>query len=628
MAKYGLDNDEDLEFGPDTMDREDINTLKSIVAQYFRIYDIRWNEKTGAFYFNLNKEILEENFEQLRLKLKDMGFVPRISEEKGEHIIYIVPKPKIKRRSIWLNVILIILTLFTTTWAGAILWFSRMDIDSNTLGIIEPLLNFESIIFGFLSFALPLMIILGTHETAHYLSAKRHNIEASLPFFIPLPPPFILGTMGAFISMREPISNKKALLDIGAAGPIAGFLVSIPILIVGFFLESLNPVTITEVSSELYVFNEPLLFAGLRYFFPAPENSMLHPTVFAGWVGLFVTALNLIPGGQLDGGHIARALFGDNAKYMSYFVILVLFTLSIITSSFLWIFFILIILFSGTSHPPPLNDITPLGNKRRAVGAFCMAMLLLCIHYAPISIISAPEHELKFECDNPYQVVDLNGTVEYTIRVINNGENKGEIEFSYYSNSSNSNISDWYTRLDLVNSKGNKIKRLNDFDLESKDFFTIKLTVSPNSRLNYGARINHQFKVVIMDLNKFEKTFDVSTHIGTFDINTLEPKRQAYIGNLARFNITVHNVINQTDNLTLTYNVTNKNEYSNNILKVYLIPNMVILAPYESRILELIIEIPFEAKPGLLKIKIIGTSALESKSYDSLDLTLEIQKSK
>jgi membrane-associated protease RseP (regulator of RpoE activity) len=223
-------------------------------------------------------------------------------------------------------------------------------------------------------------------------------------------------------------------------------------LIIGFFLESLNPVTISEVSSELYVFNEPLLFAGLRYFFPAPENGMLHPTVFAGWVGLFVTALNLIPGGQLDGGHIARALFGENARYMSYFVIMVLFSLSILTSSFLWIFFILIILLSGTSHPPPLNDISPLGYKRRAIGAFCIAMLLLCIHYAPISIISPPEHELDFECDNSNQVVELNGTAEYSVKVIYNGEEDGKIEFSYYSNSSKSNLSDWFTEIELLDS--------------------------------------------------------------------------------------------------------------------------------------------------------------------------------
>jgi hypothetical protein len=164
--------------------------------------------------------------------------------------------------------------------------------------------------------------------------------------------------------------------------------------------------------------------------------------------------------------------------------------------------------------------------------------------------------------------------------------------------------------------------------LESEDFFIIKLTVSPDSSLNYGARINHRFNVTILGINKIEETFDISTHIGTFDINTLKPKRSVYIGNLGRFNITIQNVLNQTNYVSLIYNVTNKDEYSNNIIQLDLEPDSINLAPLENSNIELIVDIPFEAKPGLLKIKIFGESSHESKSYDSLDLTLEIQKSK
>ncbi|MCK5562259.1 MAG: site-2 protease family protein, partial [Thermoplasmata archaeon] len=310
------------EFKSEILEPENIETIKKIITQYFRVYDTRWSERMAAFYFSLDMDPdkLESSFEDLRVNLKTQGFIPRLARESGEHIIYVVRGPKIKKRNIWINILLIIATLFTTTWAGSLLWFGRTTVLENEFDIITPLLNPGVVLFGFLSFALPLMLILGTHETAHYLAAKRHNIDASLPYFIPLPPPFILGTMGAFISMREPISNKKALLDIGAAGPIAGFLVSVPIVIIGFLLESMYPVTITELPSNVFVFNEPLLFAGLRMLFPGSENSIMHPTAFAGWVGLFVTALNLLPGGQLDGGHIARALFGNSARYISLFV--------------------------------------------------------------------------------------------------------------------------------------------------------------------------------------------------------------------------------------------------------------------------------------------------------------------
>jgi hypothetical protein len=568
-------------------------------------------------------DTLEENFENLRLKLKKLDYLPRVAEEKGEHIIYIIHKPEVKKRSIWVNIILLILTIITTTWAGALLWFSRMNVENTTFNIIEPLLNLESVTFGFLSFALPLMIILGTHETAHYLAAKRHNIEASLPYFIPLPPPFILGTMGAFISMREPISNKKALLDIGSAGPIAGFIVSIPILIIGFILESLNPITISEISSDIFVFNPPLLFTGLRYFFPAPENSLMHPTAFAGWVGLFVTALNLIPGGQLDGGHISRALLGENAKYLSLIVIFILFALSFITQFLLWIIFAFFILLLGTSHPPPLNDISKLGHKRQAIGAFCMAMLLLCIHYAPITEIQVPRYGLEFECENPNQVVTINGTAEYFLEVTNTGESNGDVEFSYIINSTNTNESKWNSQFELLTSNGEPINNWKKFNLDSNDFFIIRLEVKPNKLLGYSASVNHYLKVTISGMSKVTEIFKITTQIGTFDLNTNQPSRTVIVGNYGRFNITVRNLENSTNTIDMIYNVTNY--YNTSKLNLNVIPDTVILGPYENDHIDFIIDTSFNSDPGELVIELLGRSRLNSAAFDTLILTLEIK---
>jgi Zn-dependent protease len=625
-----MSNSDDLDLKSSSLEPDDIDTLKKIVIKYFRIYDTRWSEKTAAFYFTMDsdKNKLEVNFEELRLELKSMGFLPRLSQDVGEYIIYVVRSPKVKKRNIWVNIILLILTIFTTTWAGTILWYGRTRVISNEFDIITPLLTPEVVLFGFLSFALPLMLILGAHESAHYLAAKRHKIDASLPYFIPLPPvPFILGTMGAFISMREPISNKKALLDIGAAGPIAGFLVSIPILIIGFTLEGMQTVTIIDMPENVFIFNEPLLFAGLRAFFPTPENTPMHPTVFAGWVGLFVTALNLLPGGQLDGGHIARALLGKNAKYLSLIVIFALFVLSFITGFFLWIFFAFLILLFGSSHPPPLNDISPLGAKRQAIGAFCMAMLLICIHYAPIIIETVPQYDLEFDCDNCDQVVDINGTAFYFIEVTNTADEEGKVEFDYNITSQNSIETNWSTDLQLFRPSGKQINLTKKFTLNSEQSFIIKLNVIPNEHVDYGEVINHNFNVEISGLATYTETFTVTTRVGTFDMNTQSTTKRITPGSIGNVSIAVKNLINETNNISLTYNITEDEQEGTDYLNwfIELDRTNLTLGPFNSTTFKLFITPPVNVTTReCLNLEIIGRSEQNSKIYDSIKLCVEI----
>jgi Zn-dependent protease len=614
-------------FNTGPLQKVDIEKLKPFVTQYFRVYDIRWSERTAAFYFTKPEDLtlVEDNFESLRLKLKALGFIPRLAVEAGEYIIYILHAPQLKKRSIWVNIILIILTIFTTTWAGSLLWYSRTLSLESEFDIISPLFNPEVVLYGFLSFALPLMLILGTHETAHYMAAKRHKIDASLPYFIPLPPPFILGTMGAFISMREPISNKKALLDIGAAGPIAGFLVSIPVLIVGFSLEMLQPVTLTDLPSNtsVFIFNEPLLFSGLRFFFPSPENSMMHPTAFAGWVGLFVTALNLLPGGQLDGGHIARALLGNNARYLSLMVVISLFVLSFVTQFMLWIIFAFFILLLGTSHPPPLNDLTPLKPKRRAIGAVCMVMLLLCIHYAPIVNEEIPEFEFEFDYDHS-QVVNLNGTAVYRIEVTNTADAGGYVEFSYESYSNNTNISDWETSVQLRSSKGKIITDTTKFKLRAKDSFLIIMNITPNENLNYGKNIHHTLFINISsNLAKESSNCTIETHVGSFYLSTSKTEDNLGAGDISRFNISVNNLLELND--TIDFNLTSPADEKTNNWTVSLSSPSVQLGPQGTNFTILSVATPFDAEPGdEVRIKLIGTSKLYQDAKDSLELLVRI----
>jgi Zn-dependent protease len=362
----------------------DIELLQREVGQRFPFYDMKSNLSTVAFFCRIDEETLEEKFESLRLVLSEKHYIPMIRFEQGEHIIYIIKKSvRKKRKSVWVNIVLLAATIFTTTLAGALQWVyidqSRLSLtDTGILESISQSLQPGYLIQGFLFFSIPLMLILGIHEMGHYYASKKHHVDASLPYFIPLPPPFILGTFGALISTHEPIPNRKALLDIGIAGPICGFLVAIPVSLLGFFLMQQQPIIVDSAGQNLFLL-PPLLLQGMESLFSIPDNAIIHPTLFAGWVGIFLTAVNLLPAGQLDGGHVSRAVLKEKHKYLSWGVIIVLATLSFINPDNPgWLMFaILILLFIGTQHQPPLNEITPLDIRRKILGLVILIIFIL-----------------------------------------------------------------------------------------------------------------------------------------------------------------------------------------------------------------------------------------------------------
>ncbi len=227
------------------------------------------------------------------------------------------------------------------------------------------------------------MLILGVHEMGHYYASRKHHVDASLPYFIPLPPPFILGTFGAIISTREPIPNRKTLLDIGSAGPLCGFLVAIPIVFLGFFLMQQHPIiSSTPDSLTLSSLVLPsLLIQGIQSLFTVSQNATIHPTLFAGLVGIFLTAVNLLPIGQLDGGHVARAFLKEKHKYASWAVVGILLILGMLYTG--WLMFAFIVLFLiGTQHQPPLNESDMLDSKRKLLGV--IILIVFIVSFAPI----------------------------------------------------------------------------------------------------------------------------------------------------------------------------------------------------------------------------------------------------
>ncbi len=366
---------------PSSSGSTELDRIRSTVATYFPVYETRVGPQSLILAVHVDPATLEKRFDELRQVLWTQGYIPVVRRESGEDFIEVVRRPRTGRSRIWINLLLLAGTVATTSFAGALIWLTFRG---------EAALTAGDFLYGELYFGAPVMAILGLHELAHYLVARRRHLDASLPYFMPVPPPFILGTLGAFISIREPFPDKKALFDVGAAGPLAGFAVSIPIAITGLYLSIHAPVvpatycgvTVLGTSYGSLLIGTPLFWSLFSLFLPANLVN-LHPLALAGWVGILVTAINLLPAGQLDGGHVFRALFGERARFVSYAAVVLLFGLGLFYVG--WLFFGILVLFLGLRHPPPLNDITPIGTGRRIVGGLVAAILITGFVIVPIS---------------------------------------------------------------------------------------------------------------------------------------------------------------------------------------------------------------------------------------------------
>lgn len=460
----------------------DSDPVRDIVERHFRIYDDREEMVDGAlaarlFFIMFDSASFDPAYEAVRKELRvlDKELLVFVRRQGGEDILFVTERPPAGGKDLRVASILVALTFITTSIQGALYWkgFSSPGTPWSIATPFEP----QNLLFGFLFFGLPLMAILLIHESAHYITARRHGLRPSLPFFIPLPPILaFFGTMGAFIRMRDPLPDRKSLFDVGASGPIAGFIVAIPILIVGSLLtggaavglpdthdptvtavgftmdatipgeitltmdpavagtylleihstdddwtytgvvevatdelpiretftgtlddgeRTLHTITIPETAESVEVllawddglvrFGDPLLVTALSPILGSDEEEHLtHPLFFAGWVGVFITGLNLLPLGQLDGGHVARAVFGDKARHVAMLTMGLLLILSFYFQMWL-ILALLVFFFMGTDHPPPLNDRTVLDPKRRIVAALVLAVFALS--FIPIPIV-------------------------------------------------------------------------------------------------------------------------------------------------------------------------------------------------------------------------------------------------
>jgi membrane-associated protease RseP (regulator of RpoE activity) len=273
----------------------------------------------------------------------------------------------IMRRLPILHIGLFLTTLFCTLVAGTL--------QQGVNPIDNPWLLWKGIPFSF-----TLLLILGTHEFAHYFMSRKHHIDATLPYFIPAPS--LLGTFGAFIKMKSPIMNRRILLDIGAAGPLAGFCVTVPVLLVGLSLSEIR----YETGETGFSLGSSILFSVVNWIVhgsvPDSANIILHPVAFSGWIGLLLTSLNLLPVGQLDGGHVAYALIGPRQGIVAKAVLVVLVVLGMI-GWIGWFVWAVIVLIMGIRHPRVVYDWIPLDTKRKVVGWIAISVFVLTFTPVP-----------------------------------------------------------------------------------------------------------------------------------------------------------------------------------------------------------------------------------------------------
>ena len=291
------------------------------------------------------------------------------------------PRP---RHRYWLHALLFLLTLLSTTIVGA--GFAQSfalnlptSFDGDLYGYVR-IWRQPSFLLQGLPFSFTLLTILMAHEMGHFLTARHYGVDVSLPYF--LPAPTLIGTMGAFIRIRSAIFSKRALFDIGIAGPLAGFVVLLAPLAVGLSLSKVSPGAVHH--SDL-IFGSPLLlqlfekiaFPGVRV-----EDIYLHPVARAAWVGMLATALNLLPIGQLDGGHILYAFAGEKTRWLSRFFVGLLIPMGFFFA-YSWLLWAVLLFFFGMRHPA-IYDPYPIGRARTGLGIAALIILILTFTLSPV----------------------------------------------------------------------------------------------------------------------------------------------------------------------------------------------------------------------------------------------------
>lgn len=332
--------------------------LLGFVSKHFDVLDFAAVD--GRIEAEVTAQDPKSSFRALLNLSKPHGYLPVMREKNGELRLALFKSPKAKTGNIAINLLLLVATFLTTFLVG---YFFVFDGYASQAAL----------------FSCAIMLMLGVHEMGHKIAAWRNGVASTLPYFIPAPPPFI-GTAGAVISIKSPIPTKEALVELGASGPLLGFFVAIPLTVVGLMLSKSGPVGTTFLFTPGFT---PAIFAVIQVltFGSVSAAIRFNPLAIAGWLALFVTMLNLIPAGQLDGGHIARGLLGRERHYaLTRILGFALFLTFIPFPNLpLWLWGFLIIMFFRGYHPGALDDVSGLSGRQKLLAATAIIVFILCL---------------------------------------------------------------------------------------------------------------------------------------------------------------------------------------------------------------------------------------------------------
>lgn len=391
------------------------NQIINTIQKYFAIteYTIGTEKDTWKYRFrgSLQNQESETFFDYLEKNLSIYDLHPLLRLEKNQPVVYLVQKnPQPLPSNPKINLLLFILTFLSVWFTGGLLSLDSLDGGFS----LETL---KAILFDGWPFAISIIAILGAHEMGHYFAGRYHKVNVTLPYFIPLPLISPFGTMGAFINMKNIPKNRKQLFDIGIAGPLSGLIVAIPVLLVGLSLSKIEPLPTSivdgvnlqmEGNSLLYLFlkylvfgeilPQPASYAGvspfiywLKYFFtgqPFPFGGMdvmIHPVAWAGWAGLFVTCMNLIPIGQLDGGHILASVMGEKSRKIYNVMLILMVLLGFAWNG--WWFWAVILFFLNRAPSQVYDEISKLDQKRKMIAVLMLIIFILV--FIPVPLIFA-----------------------------------------------------------------------------------------------------------------------------------------------------------------------------------------------------------------------------------------------
>jgi membrane-associated protease RseP (regulator of RpoE activity) len=377
---------------PEPATPNEFRELEKLVAEVLSIESQGHQHGNGLVLRYTGQLMLEssEAFDHLDGRLEPLGYQAHFTTDDSteKHVVMLARSlPTPEPRPWWPNAVLLVLTIFSTMLTGAL-------IEGVELGDILPFGLFEGWVY-----AASLLLILGAHELGHYFAARHHRVAVTLPYFLPMPIPGSFGTLGAFIQLREPMRNRRQLFDIGISGPLAGLIFAIPILMIGVATADVNILPNEENCEELGEECAPYILEGnsvvykvTKFIFHGKwlpsdfEDMTVNQLSYAGWTGLFVTGLNLIPLGQLDGGHVLYTIIGKRAKQLYAPILLIMAGLVFFVNEG-WILLVILMFFFGRIHAVPRNDITPLGPRRRLLGIAILIALFLIFTPSPITFV-------------------------------------------------------------------------------------------------------------------------------------------------------------------------------------------------------------------------------------------------